>query len=409
VCPFSDDAPDEDVISDAVFAGTPMHRDARTGRFRDLYAGRVNGDDSVAMSSSGGLTSWLAGRLLDTGRVTRVIHVGRSSSADSLFEERIADSNSDLLAHRKSHYYATTMAEALEEVRGSSERFALVGVPCFIKAARNLSQIDDDLRGKITFSIGLVCGHMKTQRFAESLAWQAGVSPKNLAEVDFRVKDPDKGAGDYSFGARAVGESAMVYRRTRGLVGGNWGHTAFQPRACDYCDDIFAETADVVFGDAWLPRFEKDWRGTNIVLSRSPAVTALLTEGAQSGAITLEPLSLDDLVASQAGNFRHRRDGLAVRLHDDKRRGLSAPQKRVTPSTSHVPRARVRLIRYRRRLGQWSMNWFETARTREDLRFYKSRMTLAIGVYRLLDGRLSLPALVARARGKLSSRSRTSR
>ncbi|WP_354003125.1 Coenzyme F420 hydrogenase/dehydrogenase, beta subunit C-terminal domain [Alteromonas mediterranea] len=29
----------------------------------------------------------------------------------------------------------------------------------------------------------------------------------------------------------------------------DWRYAFFQPNACNYCDDISAETADIVFGD----------------------------------------------------------------------------------------------------------------------------------------------------------------
>src|SRR3546814_4465059 len=93
-----------------------------------------------------------------------------------------------------------------------------------------------------------------------------------------------------------------------------WGHGMFQLGACDFCDDIFAETADVCLGDAWLPQYDSDWRGTNIVISRHADIDQLLREGARSGEILLEDINADLMAQSQGGNFRHRWDGLSVRL-----------------------------------------------------------------------------------------------
>ena len=89
---------------------------------------------------------------------------------------------------------------------------------------------------------------------------------------------------------------------------GDSAHTVFE--------HIYAETADICLGDAWLPAYRDEWRGTNIVVVRSPHLQALLLEGAGSGEIELEELSHADMVASQGGNFRHRRVGVAVRVGD---------------------------------------------------------------------------------------------
>src|SRR3546814_15744475 len=80
---------------------------------------------------------------------------------------------------------------------------------------------------------------------------------------------------------------------TSRLLGGNWGHGMFQLGACDFCDDIFAETADVCLGDAWLPQYDSDWRGTNIVISRHADIEQLLSEGARSGKILLDDIHAD--------------------------------------------------------------------------------------------------------------------
>lgn len=40
-------------------------------------------------------------------------------------------------------------------------------------------------------------------------------------------------------------------------------------KACDFCDDVFAETADIALGDAWLPEYVQDGNGTNVVVTRN--------------------------------------------------------------------------------------------------------------------------------------------
>ena len=37
-----------------------------------------------------------------------------------------------------------------------------------------------------------------------------------------------------------------------------WEYGYFKYKACDFCDDIFAECADITVGDAWLSRYKKD-------------------------------------------------------------------------------------------------------------------------------------------------------
>jgi hypothetical protein len=245
---------------------------------------------------------------------------------------------------------------------------------------------------------------VKSFGFAESLAWQVRVAPDELEAVDFRVKAMDRPSGDYDFGARAAGAAELLTRPTGSLVGGNWGHGMFQLNACNYCDDIFAETADVSFGDAWLPQYKQDWRGTNVVVSRNGTIDALIADGADRGVLEMEVLSADDAALSQAGNFRHRRDGLSVRLEDDIAAGLSVPQKRVEPGSRKVSTQRREIVRQRRAMSVASQTFFMEAKRVGSLSVFLDGMAPLVAAYRALE-RQAVPTrtrITRKARAVLS-------
>lgn len=379
VCPFSDESRNEDALGAARFPGLP--HDPRVGRYSGLFAGRLRDHARLLGSSSGGLTSWVAEQLLVRGDVDGILHVVSSDDpAKGLFAYRATYDAAAFRAQRKSMYYATTFADAIASVRGDGRRYAVLGVPCFLRAARLLAEEDAALGEQLAFFLGLVCGHLKSQAFAESMAWQAGVPPEELETVDFRIKVEGRSSSRYDFGA--VGADGDVEVPNVSLVGGSWGHAMFQVAACDFCDDIFAETADIAFGDGWLPRYKEDWRGTNVIVSRRPELDALLRE---SDEIELDELTLDEVAATQAGNFRHRRVGLQVRLHDDLKQGLSVPAKRVPPTLAGVDRTRVRLVRQRRLISRVSHEAFAEARAAGDLRRFLDTMRPLVEAYVRID------------------------
>ncbi|HUG23778.1 Coenzyme F420 hydrogenase/dehydrogenase, beta subunit C-terminal domain [Piscinibacter sp.] len=365
VCPFADEAADENRLASEFLPPTPSH-DSRIGHYLSVTAGRVLKED-VTLGSSGGLTSWMTLELLKRGMIDGVVHVGGGDPGKSLFEYCVSHTADEVAQRRKSQYYSTTIVDALQSIRGNGKRYAFVGVPCFVKAVRLLARQDTLLREQLAFCIGLVCGHLKSSGFAELLAWQAGVPPTELMRVDFRVKDPNKPSNDYSFSAWGKNAEQPRTRPVQSLVGGNWGHAMFQLKACDYCDDIFAETADIAFGDAWLPQYKAEWRGTNVVVNRHPVLESILQEGAASGSIVLEPLSAARAAASQDGNYRHRWDGLSVRLADDRAAGRWSPHKRIVAGSRSVSAARQRIVRLRRQLGETSHAAFQSAKAANSL------------------------------------------
>lgn len=394
VCPFADESPDEDQVSDEVFADV-LPKDGRVGRYGGTYAGRLTDDADIYRSSSGGLTSWFLAQALDAGEVDSVVHVGPTSDGPRLFEYRTAETSAELRESRKSAYYSTTFASVVAELRGDGKRYALVGVPCFVQAMRLLMREDDELASQFKYLVGIVCGHMKASGFAESLAWQKGIAPDDLAKVDFRIKDPGASAKRYRFGAWGPTSSAPAEEMPGRLVGGQWGHASFQLNACNFCDDVYAESADVVFGDAWIPRYEADPRGMNVIITRTESAERILRSGVERGTVHLEPVTVDELAQAQAGNFRHRRDGLAVRLADDISDGNWVPRKRVDPGYP-VPRRRVRLVRERRKLSELSFELFERAKAAGDLNLYLEPMRPLVRKH----DRLSRP-ITQRLRGRL--------
>lgn len=384
VCPFSDESPNEDALS-APHPDGSMVRDPHLGTFRSTFGGRVADDRYLSGSSSGGLTSWLISELISTGRVDAAIVVGPQDDHDEHFAYEVVDGQR-VRATRKSHYYASTMADALTVASQSDQRFVIVGVPCFIRAARALCREKPDFAKRIEYFVALVCGHYKSQAFGESLAWQLGVPPSNLEAIDFRVKSGSTSANDYKFGARERSSGEWRTAPVSHLIGGNWGHNAFQPEACNFCDDVVGETADISFGDAWLPEFVGDPRGTNVVVCRNTELEELMIAGADRREIELFAVSPDDVKQSQAGGFRHRRQGLSIRLNDDLTAGLSVPVKRVPAEIpDDASERRVALIRHRRKMARQSHRFFAEAVRVGDLRKYLSAQKRAIAEYERIE------------------------
>jgi coenzyme F420-reducing hydrogenase beta subunit len=386
VCPFSDDAPDEDQLAAELWPQLSAQRPGVIGRYSSVGAGRVLDTALVKQSSSGGLTNYLLRQLLERALVDGVIHVGDTQGEGGpLMGYRVSYRGEEITRNGKSRYYPIEMSAVLAGVRGDGRRYALVGVPCFIKAARLLCRKDAVLRAQLVFMVGLVCGHLKSGAFAKNFAWQMGVPPERLGRFDFRLKDERHTASAYSVAATDMKAEGSVSAPSRSLFGSDWGLAMFRPRACDFCDDIAGELADVCFGDAWLPQYEGDWRGTNIHVLRNAQLAAILREGAQRGDIVLFDSDADEFVDSQGGNYRHRREGLQVRLADCRQAGRPAPRKRDFPGL-HPPGLFKRLV-YRARvdIGDRSHDMFLRATRARNHDIFRTGMKPLVKRYRLFS------------------------
>jgi coenzyme F420-reducing hydrogenase beta subunit len=228
---------------------------------------------------------------------------------------------------------------------------------------------------------------MKSRAMVESFAWQLGTELNRVRALDYRIKDETRPANWYRAHLDLDDGSAAAEDWWH-LADGDWGAGFFQNPACDWCDDVVAETADISFGDAWVEPYSSDGRGTNVVIVRTPELKAMIERARAEGRLQLEPVDAEFIVRTQAAGLRHRRDGLAYRL-TWRKRGI-VPRKRVTPSSA-LPLRRKLVYRMRYAIARWSHRVFAAARAIKAPRLYTGWARSMLRLYQSLawsQGRL---------------------
>lgn len=379
-CPFSPGARNEDELGAELFPQLPDH-DPWVGRMRSAYVGYVAEDGFRARGSSGGLVSWVAEELMRRGLVDGVAHVVASEDPQEegrFFRYRISRTDAEIRQGAKSRYYPVELSEVVREIRATPGRYAVVGVPCFIKALRLLCRQDAVLRERVAFTLGLFCGHMKSARMIESFAWQMGVRVEEVQRAEFRIKDPSRPASTYTAQLTLL-DGRVVKRDWWNMPDGDWGAGFFQYSACNFCDDVVGETADISFGDAWVEPYSSDGNGTNVVVIRSGTVDEVVAEAMQEGRLKLEPVDSAFVERTQAAGFRQRREGLAYRLTWP--RGGIRPRKRVSPDRSSPTPRRKLIYRMRSLITAGSHRMFWLARVARRPQIYLRWASLAVATY----------------------------
>lgn len=385
ICPMSGSGLSEDEIAADLFPDLPAH--SQIGRYEKCLAGHVSEGSFREDGGSGGLVSWLLAELLRTKEVDAIIHVSANPHAipgDLLFRYTVSYDAEAIQTGAKSRYYPVEMSQLLQLVAASQLRFAIVGLPCFIKAVRLLQAQGLLPRERTPYLIGLVCGHLKSRFFAEYLAWQKGTAPSQLAAFDFRHKLPDRPASSYGFSAtyqKAAGEAVTEVYPMSEADGKDWGEGLFKNPACEYCDDVLAECADIAIGDAWLPGYVDDPQGANVVVTRNPRLGALIEAGMARGALSFDSVSPDEIVESQFSGLRHRREGLAHRLMRRQSAGVWTPKKRVQPMLAPEP-SRQKIYDLRQEIAELSNEAFAAAKATGELTAFQKAIAPVLHRYR---------------------------
>jgi coenzyme F420-reducing hydrogenase beta subunit len=263
-------------------------------------------------SASGGLATWMLETLLEEGDVTRIAIVKLAQDKDKgFFEFYTASSVEQLRMSSGSVYHPVEISEIVKEIAtDKQQRWAVVGVPCLCSAIHNLKH----LRQQIPFVFGLACGMYQNTYYTELLLAKSGVNRQIVTNIEYRRKSDSGTPSNYRFRGtdnQRIGREVQY----KGLPFFLGKHAYFRQNSCNYCKDVFAETADACFMDAWLPDYSKEPKGTSLVLIRNSQIDQLFSRFADIAEIEIENISSEDIVASQRGHVRRKRVTISTRLN----------------------------------------------------------------------------------------------
>lgn len=383
--PMMNNGLNETIVAKELFgkvSGIKHH--SKLGYYSDLYAGHVSEGNYRKQASSGGLGTWILKELFEKDMIDGVIHVKENNDPDrtSLFRYDISRSIDEIQQGAKTKYYPVELSRVLKLIKETPGRYAIIGLPAYIYSIRLLARQDDVVNERIKYAIGLICGHLKSARFADLMGWQLGIKPGDIENIDFRKKLPDRPAHRYGIEitGKVDGKSQTFIKPVKELMGQNWGQGFFKVKASDYTDDVMNETADMTIGDAWLPEYTNDSEGTNVLLVRHPEIAELIKEGIQENKLALDEITSDKMVESQASHFRHTQDELGYRLWMRDKKKEWRPTKRFEASNK-LSFIRKKIQVQREIIARSSRVHFKEAVDRDDLSYFSEKMEPLVKKY----------------------------
>ena len=310
VCPFNPapepEVRDEDALARNFHAGA-ANSHPRGGYFENSYIGYSN--EFRPTSSSGGVATYVFDQLLRRNELDYLFIV--RGDAEHGYRYQVFRDEKDIKAISKTRYFPVTLEELFSTIEQTDGRVGVSGVACFIKAIRLKQHYNPELRDKIAFLIGIICGGLKSRYYTDFLAGSAGIDG-GYSQAQYRVKNPEGEANDYFFSADDSGSSTRRVRMRR--LGDMWGSGLFKNKACDFCTDVLTELADISLGDAWIPEYNRDGMGNSVVVTRNPLADQIIREGIASGDLTMKEAPMDLIVRSQSGGVNHKLNALKFRL-----------------------------------------------------------------------------------------------
>lgn len=332
VCPFIDTNDNEDVLSEFLYAkNTRSKHTVETGYYLNTYMTFNLNDKDRLQGASGGVTTWLLKTLYESGLVDNIVCVGNNKDTEKLFDYEIYNDLAFLEKSPGSVYYPLELSSAINHILKTPAKYVITGLPCFIKSIRLAQQQSKKLRERIKFTIALTCGQMKSKYYTEHLASLSGADGDSK-KVHYRGKNQQEKASNFYFTSIDMSNklNKLYWSEGPNVV---WNNRWYTPTACDYCDDVFGETADISVMDAWLPEYTTDAKGTSLIITRNTVIDEIISKAIEEKNLGGGKIDIGKVIQSQQGVLDVKREKLSYRLYMAKEEGLKVPKKRVMPSS----------------------------------------------------------------------------
>lgn len=294
-----------------VCPGLGVNQIATTGQDHPIWGphvavrvGAATDADLRHHAASGGGLSALLIYLLEAGVIDRVVQTAASTEAPLENVTVVSSTRDEVFRAAGSRYSPAAPLLGFGRELQKEGRFALVGKPCDVAAARALAKYDPLVEVKIPIMISFFCAGTPSLKGARKIVEMLGAEPGDLRRFQFRGDGwPGRARAEFKDG----GEASMSYEESWGGILSD--HLQFR---CKICPDGTGGLADVVFADAWhcddrgYPLFE-DSDGRSLIVTRTLRGEQLLRRALVSGRLNATPLAVDEIEPMQPGQANRKR------------------------------------------------------------------------------------------------------
>ena len=280
----------------------PRRRELLEYRLPERYAGSYlmlrkgyAADASIRENAaSGGMVTGLLCWLLKTGRIDGA-WVTRSEIRNGKVTYRtfIAVNEEEIRSASSSVYMTVPMLKHLNQLREFPGKVAVVMLPCMLKSFSAILDKEPDLRDKTVLKIGLFCSGNHAPAATELALKKAGINLEGAERFFFR-------RGHWR------GNSAVIYKdgtektfSYTKLLCAYKNAFFFEQGSCMTCQDHFAKSSDLSFGDLWIGEMKKNPIKHSCVVIRTEKGREWYQAAVRERALMDSHLSGRDLIRGQ--------------------------------------------------------------------------------------------------------------
>lgn len=296
-----------------------MAADSFQIRQSELYAGYWNDVSSRMQTSSGGIVSCILDDLLTRGVIQGAL-VSRITSVDGKVNAvtTLAKTREDILQNAGSSYIDTPVLEKIKELKDTPGRFAVVALPCQIRAIRAMTSREPELGKKFSPIIGLFCRGNVNPLFYEDYFKLRGIETSEIDQVKI-LRGHTSGSVLITMKGGSEKSIPFMSMNTYRLAG------VHAKALCSWCSEHMSEEADISVGDIFSKEYKQKPIKYSAFIPRSAESVELISDLIKRGKINCEYVGLEAYKKEFARIERYS-DSLAPRYLAAKIAGTKAPK-----------------------------------------------------------------------------------
>lgn len=265
------------------------------GKFKSCRIGYSLQENIRKGAASGGIISTTLVHLLEAGEIQGALVTKTKVENGKLgYETFIATTPEEILSAQTSVYYDVPVLEKLDEVRKFNGKVAIVALPCQLKILGLMMKRDSELKEKLTFTIGVFCGHISKRNLVlDVLEKKKGIKESEIKEFRFRkghwrgkmhvwLKNGEK--VEFPFSDYSTYQNLFLDSADR----------------CVACNDHTAEYADMSCGDVWDYSYKKLGKKHNAIVVRSERAEEIVDEMLGRNKVLLEQVVPEKIFKAQS-------------------------------------------------------------------------------------------------------------
>jgi coenzyme F420-reducing hydrogenase beta subunit len=232
------------------------------GEIIKIYTGYSKNPEIRHNSSSGGFVRELFYSLI---KLRKISIISISQITDMEYSPRIVKNIKEM---PNSIYYNINYSKAFELIKNNDEQFLIIGLPCQITSLQLLinQKRYSYLKKRIYAKVSLFCGYNFDRINAYSFAYNSNFK---LKQISFR------NGGKYRKTIISNKRDFKLFdiinpKNINEKINNDMMSDKFLcQNGCLYCVDHIGYCSDISVGDAWLKRYNNDFQGANLIITRT--------------------------------------------------------------------------------------------------------------------------------------------